>query len=234
MQHRGPSNPWSVFVLILVLSRLASCWCPAQEAREPRIQKRDFSKTNSVTIDLTQEANEGGLTHLHLEKDGRTTLMGLNGAPCRCLHMPERATAYLYFIIDQSFKENDLTNVRIDVEFFDGLEPNSGTFSIHYDATGMRESGEPAYTRTEQSGRLRGTKTWRTASFQIRDGAFQNSQNSGADFRIVVSPAEFCVRRVTVTRVERKNDDAFPGSTPFFSPEKKTFSPAVPKPTPTE
>jgi hypothetical protein len=202
--------------------------CRAQEpAPEPRIQKKDFSKTNSVTIDLTQEANEGGLKHLHLEKDGRTTLMGINGAPCRCLNMPERSTAYLYFIVDPTFKENDITNVRIDVEYFDGPEGSLGSFNIHYDATGMRESGEPAYTRTQQSGRLRGTKTWRTASFEIRDAAFQNSQNSGADFRIVVSPAEFCVRRVTVTRVERKNDSAFPGSTPFFSP-------AGPKPSPTE
>jgi hypothetical protein len=47
--------------------------------------------------------------------------------------------------------------------------------------------------------RLKGSGKWLKATFHVRDGTFQNSQNGRADFRLWVSPPELCVSRVTVT-----------------------------------
>jgi len=47
---------------------------------------------------------------------------------------------------------------------------------------------------------LDGSKEWKKASFHIRDGAFENSENGHSDFRIEVVPPDINIRRVTVTR----------------------------------
>jgi hypothetical protein len=45
---------------------------------------------------------------------------------------------------------------------------------------------------------VKGVKAWQTCSFELKDPAFLNSQNGGADFRFWVEPPELYVRRVTV------------------------------------
>ena len=48
--------------------------------------------------------------------------------------------------------------------------------------------------------RLAGSKTWKTAQFPLRGAQFLNSQNRGADFRLVLRTPEFIVSKLTLRR----------------------------------
>jgi hypothetical protein len=173
-------------------------------SQDAALDPRDFSKTNSVTLFLA-EAERGsrlpgqGLEHIYWERDGRTTAMSVEGIPCRRLDLAEQGCpkGYFYFSIHPTFKSHDLAKVRIDVEYFDGLE--AGIFGLQYDATGSGDgpgaTSRPSYPNVP----LKGSGKWLKASFHVTDGTFQNSQNGGADFRLWASPPELCVSRVTVT-----------------------------------
>jgi hypothetical protein len=64
------------------------------------------------------------------------------------------------------------------------------------------------YTRAGPAVALDGAKEWETATFHLRDAAFEGSQNGGADFRFEVLPPELYIRRVTITR--EQEDGALP------------------------
>src|SRR5712691_2715434 len=102
---------------------LSACQVIGQDAI---VKPRDFSTINSVTL-LLVEAQRGNalrgqaLEHIYWERDGRTTVMDVEGVACRSLNLTEqgRAKAYLYFAIHPSFKNHDVAKVRIEVEYFD-------------------------------------------------------------------------------------------------------------------
>ena len=61
----------------------------------------------------------------------------------------------------------------------------------------------PQRARIPRSGPgVRSSNDWQKATFYISDGAFKNSQNGKADFRLEAMPPEIYVRSVTVTREE--------------------------------
>jgi hypothetical protein len=171
------------------------------EIRKPR----DFSKTNSVSVSFAQPERRGrllgeGLEHAFFEADGFTTLTNVEKVACRSLSLTHesRSKGYFYFAIDPTFKRQDITRVRIDVDYFDGQQ---GVFGIQYDARREGESrGNAAYRQLLPNVALRDSRKWLTAKFHIKDAAFLNSQNGNADFRLWVSPPELCVKRVTITR----------------------------------
>ena len=181
---------------------------------------KDFSKSNAVTLLLAEAAPEDGLKHSFREKDGLTTIVKVGELPCRLLNMKEtRQEAYLYFTIDPAFKKNDMRNVKIEVEYFDGVfDDNPAAFGIHYDGRGVARGSNPAYKPASQTARLSGSDAWRVATFQVRDAAFMNSQNGRSDFRISVRPPELYVRRVTVTRENLK---------PVLNYDQRKLLPAV-------
>jgi hypothetical protein len=47
---------------------------------------------------------------------------------------------------------------------------------------------------------LRGSRTWQTAAFHVRNAGFHNAQNGGSDFRLKIEAPVLHVRRVTLTR----------------------------------
>src|SRR5258705_10426667 len=99
-----PSSFRSVVVCVAGLAALAPC---SVHGQDDRLEPKDFSKTNSVTLLLVdvrrrnQPPEQHGLTHAFWENDGRTTLMDVQGTPCRSLDMPEdgRPKGYFYFAI---------------------------------------------------------------------------------------------------------------------------------------
>ncbi len=170
----------------------------------------DFATSNSVSIRLGQERPEDGLWHLHQVSDGRTTIVGLDGVRCRYLNLTRenRTHGYLYFAIDPTFKRDGLPAACIEVEYF-AQQP--AYFRLQYDAiegarhqpfkAGVSSGGDiVTWGPGNQTTRIWASNVWQTAAFHVRDGAFLNSQNDGADFRFEVTPAELHVRRVTVTR----------------------------------
>jgi hypothetical protein len=48
--------------------------------------------------------------------------------------------------------------------------------------------------------KLTGSKSWRKARFTLKQARFNNSQNRGADFRLVIEAPDFGLGSVTLLR----------------------------------
>lgn len=163
-------------------------------------RSRDFSASNSVGTVLGALGRErsGGVWHVENADDGPTASAFVGDAPCRHMKRGTNDAGYLYFALAPTFKKGDIRNVEIAVEYFDDKPRLLG---LHFDASGTRKTGNPAYANSGRAVRPAGSQTWQTATFYARDATFANSQNAGSDFRLTVSPPELFVRKVTVTRV---------------------------------
>ncbi|MCX6903367.1 MAG: hypothetical protein NTW03_07795, partial [Verrucomicrobia bacterium] len=163
------------------------------------VAEADFSKADEVHIALGEGEQEhaAGLRHLDYVRDGLTVQTNLNNVPCRHLKVPGGGIGYLYFNIAPTFKNRNLGDLTMEVEYFDD---KPGTLAVEFDATPSPEVRKLAYVNAGQTVRLRASHSWRVATFQIRNATFRNSQNSGADFRVCVFPPDLYVRRVSLTR----------------------------------
>ena len=189
--------------LFLTSGLLTPCSMYSQDDIKPK----DFSNTNTVSLLLAAaeraDGRQGdGLEHAYWQADGRTTLMNVQGVPCRCLHLTAERfpKGYLYFTMDPTFKTEEVEKVKIEVEYFDGFDGQAGVLGLQYDATLSENRGpNPAFKPCYPNVPLRGSQKWLKATFHVNDGSFQNSQSGQADFRLWASPPEVCVKRVTVT-----------------------------------
>jgi len=179
------------------LRRSDSTASPLQSDMLPAGQ--DFFHSNVVSISLGREEMAGGIGHMPGMPDGQTRIENLQGVPCRYLDPRVRSpggAAYLYFELSSTFKTVETKAARIDFEYF---TLTATTLKVQYD--GMEgERHRPFMPAQPGELRVPGSPQWRTASFRIKDAAFLNSQNGGADFRLDVIPPEIYVRRVTLTR----------------------------------
>jgi hypothetical protein len=166
---------------------------------QPSVLGADFSATNTVTISLGDREREGaeGVFHNAIERDGRTAMTNLDGTLCRYSMMTNKPWAYFYFAIDESFKNGQLTNADIAVEY---LAPRRVAINIEYDASKSRSMSAPAFAKAGPDLWMAPSPTWQTNVFYVHDATFENAQNGGADFRLSIRPPELYVRRVTVTR----------------------------------
>jgi hypothetical protein len=166
----------------------------------------NYALSNSVTIALGEEELRHGLTHVTNQKDGLTQKEGFNGLPARVLKLEgNRTTLNFYFKIDPGFKENDLSSVRIDVEY---LAPEPGMMGVHYDALDDAKIPIPKYQEALTPITLTGSTRWMKASFRTRgDAGFNNRENGQSDFRIWAKTPILYVRRVTVRRSEASPDE---------------------------
>ena len=87
--------------------------------------------------------------------------------------------------------------VELEVEYYDG---GAGTFTVEFDGSDLSAPFAGAYTRASRTVSLTGSGSWRTAVFPLAGARFLNSQNAGADFRMVVEAEPFYVQRVRVRR----------------------------------
>src|SRR5262249_18801182 len=126
----------------------------------------DFSTTNTVAIVLGEQEKRHGLTLVETEKDGFTTITNVNGGPCRQLSPRDGREGFIYFIIDPTFKDADVTNVRVAVEYFDS---GDGKFTVQYDASTHLKTANASYTPTSKSVRLKGSNTWQTVQFCLQN-----------------------------------------------------------------
>jgi hypothetical protein len=168
----------------------------------------DHSATNQVTIALGQEKPEDGLRHQADEPDGRTQIANLDGVMCRYLNRTNKPFGYLYFSVSPTFKRDGLKDARVDVEYF---VKKRTTFRLQFD--GMKDEARHKYITVlperaqvvrfggnAEFARLPTVGAWSVATVHITNAVFKNGENGDADFRLEMSPAEFYVRRVTVTR----------------------------------
>jgi len=158
----------------------------------------DYSLSNSVTVVLGENESSYGLMPSQNAGDGRTIIESIEGVSARAQRLTNnRTTLNFYFRIDPSFKQHDLSTVRIDVEY---LDPQPGTMGVHYDAVGAENVSNPKYREAAQPVRLTGSGVWQKATFRTRgDASFSNRQNGQSDFRIWAKTALLYVRKITVT-----------------------------------
>jgi hypothetical protein len=165
--------------------------------------ENDYATSNAVGLVLGETELGAGLCLLETERDGLSELTTRNGKACRAMNPSERrradptASGYLYFVIHPSFKATAPGSYLVEVEYSGGP---AGDFSLEYDAYSPRKTHSDVYTGAGLTVYLRAPNEWKTASFRVRNAAFENGQNGGADFRLVAKPPFLWVRRVTVKR----------------------------------
>jgi hypothetical protein len=157
-----------------------------------------FRGAKSVQVTLDRTNREQGIKQVEHE-DGQTEPALVAGQSCRQVRPGRTGWRYVYFQIDDSFKWGPMMDVVVDVDYFDG---GSGDLWVHYDSNDPKAPLHGAYKDCLEKIALKGTKTWMTARFTVRQARFAASENSGADFRIAVNAADFCVRQVTVARAK--------------------------------
>jgi len=179
----------------------------ALHAQDAPPEPKDFSKTNSVTIFLGEDAGRRnrvsgqGLEHVSRGRDGRTAPENIQGVPCRSIQLTDDGVpkGYFVFTIDPTFKDRDLGRVRIDLEYFDGLDPQGGVFGVQYDAKGSDQNRALTVKQVLPNVILKGSGRWLKTTFHLKDAGFRNAQGGGSDFRLWASPPELSVSRVTLT-----------------------------------
>jgi hypothetical protein len=176
-------------------------------------ETRDFSASNAVSILLGQETDEDGIKHLADEPDGRTTIETLDGVPCRYHNRKpdNKRFGYLYFAIHPDFKRDELKTAAIEIEY---RVPSTSYIRLQYDGVEgdthqrfkpvLPIGGEVTPGTGTRYSPIRASNQWQTATFQVTDGVFMNSQNGGADFRLEILSPEIYVRRVSVSRLAVK------------------------------
>ncbi len=154
-----------------------------------------YTGAKSAEITLGERNRENGVRLVENE-DGLTEPAAAAGREARAPKATSNAGHYIYLVVDDSFKHSQPMNAKVEVQFYDGAP---GTLALEFDGS---DSGAPfggAYTRSPNTATLTGGKTWQSATFQLPAARFLNSQNCGADFRLVITGRGCAVHRVTLT-----------------------------------
>ena len=162
----------------------------------PPPPKGPYSDARSVSITLGPTNHEAGLRQVENE-DGGTVPATLANRSGRVIQSAGGKGHYVYFAVDDSFKASDRMAFTLTIEYFDAAH---GTLSVEFDGNDEAAPFSGAYTRAPQTVRLDGSKSWLTAKFALKGARFTNSQNRGADFRLVVEAPEFVVGEVRLSR----------------------------------
>jgi hypothetical protein len=157
-----------------------------------------FTGTDAVSIGLGERNRENGV-RLVDNDDGRTEVAIAGGKEGRTNRASSNPGRYLYFAIDDSFKWADMMNVRVEVEYSGAT---AGTLGLEFDGSDAFAPFAGAYTRDTRVVHLTGGAIWQTATFDLSGARFLNSQNRGADFRLVIEAPAIVVGRVTVHRLQ--------------------------------
>jgi hypothetical protein len=155
-----------------------------------------YSSATTVSVQLGREDKSEGLWRIEND-DGTTAPATVSGQECRALQTGRRGHGYVYFGVDDSFKQANQMNLRLTVEYFDAVP---GRLGVDFDGSDRSAPFGGAYTRARETVKLTGSKEWKSAQFSLPGAQLLNSQNRGADLRLVVEAPELQVRRVTLQR----------------------------------
>jgi hypothetical protein len=155
-----------------------------------------FNQAREVSTSARDATAARGLTLLAAE-DGQTTLQTIQGRPGWFGKPFQRgAGIYIYFAADESFKPDGVMNATVELEYFDAAR---GQLSVDFDGSDANAPLNGAYSGSRKIS-LAGDQRWKTASFKLEAARFLNSQNAGADFRVVAEAPEFGLGQVTLRK----------------------------------
>jgi hypothetical protein len=155
-----------------------------------------FADARSVAAAADDVKMDKGLVLVEAE-DGKTVVREMQGRK-GWFAKPFRAgeVVYIYFRLDDSVKPDDVMDATVEVEYFDIA---SGQLSVEFDGSDKNAPVNGAYSGSEKVP-LIGDKRLKTATFKLAAARFLNSQNAGADLRIVAQSTEFGLTRITLER----------------------------------
>ena len=163
---------------------------------KPAWPRGAYTGAPAVSISLAARNEERGLRWIDNE-DGHATPATAGGLACRAAQPVPGRGHYLYFAVDDSFKTAAPAAFTAEVEYFDAAP---GTLALEFDGSDANAPFNGAYSSAPEAVKLKGSRTWKSASFTLKDARFLNSQNSRADFRLAITAPQFMARRVTLTR----------------------------------
>jgi hypothetical protein len=168
--------------------------------RPPRPQGK-FTGAKSVGIALGGRNQENGLRQIENE-DGQTLPTTIGGREARVIKPSDSKGRYMYFNVAESFKWADAMDLVLEVEYFDAAR---GAIAVEFDSSNTAAPFGGAYTRSANSTEITGSRTWKTARFELPRARLLNSQNRSADFRLVSQAPELSVRKVVLRRAAGGN-----------------------------
>jgi hypothetical protein len=151
--------------------------------------------TGASEISVHADGEGTGLSLVAAE-DGKVTLEPGGNRPA-WYSRPEAAhSGYIYFRVDDSFKWAAFMRASLEVEYLDLAR---GTLRVEFDGSDPTAPLDGAYTPSRKTA-LVGDGDWKRAVFELEGARFLNSQNGGADFRLVAEAPGVAVRRLTLKR----------------------------------
>lgn len=156
-----------------------------------------FGSSDSVSISLAAKNVENGLRQIECE-DGETSVIMEADRTARRVKPFRQSPRYLYFAADDSFKWADSMHALLEVEYFDA---GGGRLGVEFDGGDTNAPDAGAYSHSPDTALLTGDKTWKTARFELHGARFLNSENGGADLRLVGETGELIVGRASLKRV---------------------------------
>lgn len=157
-----------------------------------------YSDAPSVSLTLGAEDASKGLERLDAA-DGRSLATIAAGKPARTPTKGVDSGRYLYFRVDDGFKDAPATRAVVEVDYYDAAP---GAIGLQYDSTDAAAPMGGTYKDAARAG-LSGSRAWKTARFELPDARLDGAQNAGADFRLSFEGVEPPVHAVRVLRAGR-------------------------------
>ena len=164
--------------------------------KPPRV-KGGFTGAKSIQASAGDARQNAGLRLVNPE-DGQTTVRDVSGRKAwAAIPFRNSGQRYVYFRADDSFKWADTMEAIITLDYFDATP---GRMRIEFDGSDTSALLDGAYSRTENVS-LTGDRKWKTTTFKLSGARLENSQNGGADFRIVAEAGELMVGKLSLGRL---------------------------------
>jgi len=163
---------------------------------KPPWPKGAFNQAREISAAAGDAKADKGLSSVAAE-DGQAAMREIQGRT-GWFSKPFKggAAAYLYFRVDDSFKTDGLMSATVELEYFDAAP---GQLGVEFDGSDTSAPFNGAYSSSATIP-LTGDLRWKMARFKLDRARFLNSQNAGADFRIVGAAAELGLAKVTLKR----------------------------------
>lgn len=167
-----------------------------RRGEKPPLPKGKYTGAREISIQLASADDSRGLRRVE-NADGVTEPTSVDGEVARSSKPVPGRIRYAYFAADDSFKAAEAQGYELEVEY---LDASAGRLGLEFDGSDRDAPFEGAYSPSPVTAELSGSGSWATATFPLPGARLLNSQNGGADFRLVVDADEFLVRRVVLRR----------------------------------
>ena len=169
----------------------------------PEKDKGPFSDSRSVSIRFDGSPMTDGLRWVDWE-DGQVERVGDGREACWRLLPSEVGGTYLYLRVDDSFRWEGRQDLTVTVEV---IRSKGSDFDIQFDGSDLEAPLAGAYSLARSAAPRQSIDEGEVFQVELKEARFLNSQNGGADFRIRRLHGDLCLRSVTLTKLDREDEE---------------------------